>query len=56
MGRNLSGADARIWGLHCQEFSVSQISFMTGMAEDHVRNVITGVWHEDKLEPRGKAA
>ena len=56
MGRNLRGTDARIWGLHCQEFSVSQISGLVGLAEERVRNVITGVWYDDKLESRGKAA
>ena len=56
MGRNLKGTDARIWKLHCQGFSVSHVSGLVGLAEEHVRGVITGAWLDDKLETKRKAA
>lgn len=56
MGQNLTGSDARIWRLHAQGFPASQISQMVGMHEGHVRGVIAGVWLDDKLSARKKAA
>jgi len=56
MGQNLTGTEARIWGLHDQGFAVSRISGLVGFAEDYVRNVITGAWLDDKLSAKNKAA
>ena len=56
MGQRLTGTSARIWGLHVQGFAPSRIAELVGLAEDHVRNVITGVWLDDKLSARNKAA
>ena len=56
MGQKLTGTDARIWGLHDGGFPVSAIAGLVGLAEDHVRNVITGAWLDDKLSARNKAA
>lgn len=52
MGSNLVGVEARIWGLHDNGFCVARISGLVGKAEAYVRNVITGVWLEDKLEAK----
>lgn len=49
MGSNLTGDDARIWGLHMQGFCVARIAALVGLSEAHVRHVITGVWYDDKL-------
>lgn len=48
MGSSLRGADARIWGLHDRGFSVTSIAAMVGKADWRVRDVIIGVWFEDK--------
>ena len=56
MGQGLSGTSARIWELHCQGFAASRIAELVGMAGESVRNVITGVWLDDKLAARGKVA
>ena len=49
MGENLAGVDARIWGLHSEGFCPSRIAGLAGIAEDRVRDVITGAWHDDEL-------
>ena len=49
MGTNLDGTEARIWGLHKEGFSVSQIADLVGIAGTYVCNVITGKWLDDKL-------
>lgn len=54
MGQNLTGIEARIWGLHLEGFAASGISGLVGMAEDYVRGVIVGVWLDDKMAGGGK--
>ena len=49
---NLSGTEKRMWDLHAQGFAPSRIAKMTGVSEERVRSVITGVWFDDKLEVR----
>lgn len=56
MGQGLTGTSARIWGLHDQGFAPSRISELVGLHADYVRNVITGVWLDDKLSARKKVA
>ena len=53
MGTNLTGDDARIWGLHAQGFSVSRIAGLVGAADSHVRAVIAGEWRAEKLKAKG---
>lgn len=49
MGENLTGTDARIWGLHFEGFCTERIAGLVGVAEERVRGVITGAWYDDKL-------
>ena len=53
MGQDLTGTSARIWGLHSQGFCVVRIAGLVGLPEARVRDVITGVWLDDKLAARG---
>ena len=52
MGENLTGTDARIWKLHYEGFCAAHIAGLVGLAEDYVRNVITGAWLDDKLNTK----
>lgn len=52
MGNDLSTQDKRIWDLHMQGFAVPRIASMTGVTDDEVRSVVTGVWYDDKLAAR----
>lgn len=49
MGTNLTGEAVRIWGLHCEGFCATRIAALVGVAEERVRGVIVGAWHDDKL-------
>jgi len=49
---NLNGAEKRMWDLHMQGFAPSRVAKMTGVSEERVRSVITGVWFDDKMAAR----
>ena len=49
---DLEGAELRMWQLHAQGFEPSRVAQMTGVTEERVRSVVTGVWFDDKLAAR----
>ena len=49
---NLNGAEKRMWDLHMQGSAPSRVAKMTGVSEERVRSVVTGVWFDDKMAAR----
>ena len=41
-----------MWDLHMQGFAPSCVAKMTGVSEERVRSVVTGVWFDDKMAAR----
>ena len=51
---DLPKRDRRVWELHEQGRSVSEISAATGRPKQAVREVITGVWFDNNPKLRGE--
>lgn len=52
MGGNLTGDEARIWGLHVQACPVSRIAGLVGLSDGYVREVIARAWRDDKANAK----